>query len=87
MTLPYHLAITALLFASHAKRRELRAPLRGLAAAIRGLPLALRMRREAQAGRTATSCDIARMMVWSPAALVRRDPLVRPLRAPPAPIR
>jgi GT2 family glycosyltransferase len=80
-TLPYHLVITCLLFASHAKRRELRAPLRGLAAALKGLPLAMRMRREAQATRTAGSWEIARALAWSPMALIRRDPVVRPLRS------
>jgi GT2 family glycosyltransferase len=81
LTLPYHLAITALLFASHLKRREVRAPLRGLLAALKGLPLALRMRREAQATRTVGSLEIARALAWSPLTLIRRDPVVRPLRA------
>jgi GT2 family glycosyltransferase len=80
LTLPYHLAITAMLFASHARRRELKAPLRGLLASLKGLPLALEMRREAQASRTVGSFEIARAMAWSPMALIRRDPLIQPLR-------
>jgi GT2 family glycosyltransferase len=80
LTLPYHLAITALLFASHAKRRELKAPLRGLVASLKGLPLALRMRREAQAERTVGSWEIGRAMAWSPMALVRREAVVKPVR-------
>ncbi|MDB5444800.1 MAG: glycosyl transferase [Phenylobacterium sp.] len=81
LTLPYHMAITALLFASHAKRREFGAPWRGFVAALKGLPLALRMRREAQAQRTVGSWEIARAMVWSPAALVRRDVFIQPIRS------
>jgi GT2 family glycosyltransferase len=81
LTLPYHVAITALLFASHAKRRELKTPLRGLVASLKGLPLALRMRRETQATRTVGSLEIARALAWSPMALIRRDAVVRPIRA------
>jgi GT2 family glycosyltransferase len=84
LTLPYHVTITAILFASHAKRNEFAAPWRGLMAALKGLPLALAMRREAQATRTASSVEIARVMSWSPMALIRRDPKIVPLRpAPP----
>jgi GT2 family glycosyltransferase len=81
LTLPYHLLVTALLFASHVKRGEAKAPFRGLVAGIRGLPLALSMRREAQAGRTVGSGEIARLMTWSLLALIRRDPKILPLRA------
>jgi N-acetylglucosaminyl-diphospho-decaprenol L-rhamnosyltransferase len=79
LTLPYHIAITSLLFATHAKHGELKAPLRGLLAALRGLPLAMRMRRETQAQRTVGSREIARAMAWHPKLLIRRHAVVKPL--------
>jgi GT2 family glycosyltransferase len=87
LTLPYHLAITALLFISHAKQRQFGPPWRGLMAALKGLPLALAMRREAQAERKVGSWEIAQAMAWSPIALIRRDAVVRPIRKARSPTR
>jgi len=80
LTLPLHLAATALLFARHATRGELAAPWRGLMAGLKGLPLALAARREAQARRQASSFEIARAMTWNPLDLFQRRVVARPLR-------
>lgn len=80
LTLPLHVAATALLFCRHAVRRELGAPWRGLMAGLRGLPLALQARREAQAQRRASSLEIARAMTWNPADLLGRRVVIRPSR-------
>jgi GT2 family glycosyltransferase len=80
LTLPLHVLTTAVLFARHATRGELKAPMRGLAAAIAGIGVALEARREAQAGRTVGSWAIARAMTWNPLDLFLRRPVIRPLR-------
>jgi len=88
LTLPLHLLATAVLFARHVSRREAAAPWRGIKAAVKGLPIALEARREAQARRKVGSLAIARELAWSPAALFRREVVVRPLkRREPAPTR
>jgi GT2 family glycosyltransferase len=87
LTLPYHLLVTGLLFASHVKRGEAGAPWRGLLAGLKGLPLALRMRRETQATRRVGSAEIARLMTWSLVKLIRRDPKIAPLRPARSPTR
>lgn len=80
LTLPLHLAATAMLFVRHAMQGELAAPLRGLKAGVAGLGLALEARREAQAGRKAGSWAIARAMTWNPADLFRRRVVIKPYR-------
>lgn len=80
LTLPLHLAATALLFVRHAMRGELAAPLRGLEAALKDLPVALAARREAQAARTVGSWEIARAMTWNPADLFGRRVVIKPRR-------
>ena len=77
VTLPLHLLATALLFARHAMRGELASPWRGFVAGVKGLGVALEARREAQAGRTASSFDIARAMTWNPADLFGRRVVVK----------
>ena len=77
LTLPLHIAATALLFARHLTRGEIAAPWRGFIASLDGLPLALAMRREAQAQRKVGSWAIARQMAWSPLALFRRSVVLR----------
>ena len=72
MTLPLHVATTAVLFARHATRGELAAPWRGLTAGIAGIGVALEARREAQAKRTVGSWAIARAMTWNPLDLFLR---------------
>lgn len=79
LTLPLHLAATALLFARHATRGELAAPWRGLMAGIDGLPVALEARREAQARRKVGSWAIARAMTWNPLDVFQRRVVIRPL--------
>jgi N-acetylglucosaminyl-diphospho-decaprenol L-rhamnosyltransferase len=85
LTLPLHLAATALLFARHASKGEFAAPWRGFVAALRGLDIALAARREAQATRRVGSWAIARAMTWNPLALFDRRVVIHPWRpSPPA---
>ena len=83
LTLPLHLAATALLFARHASRGEFKTPWRGLMAGLGGLPMALQARREAQARRKVGSLAIARAMTWNPLDLLFRRVVIR--RPPPTP--
>jgi len=85
LTLPLHLAATAVLFARHATRGELASPWRGFKAGVKGLRVALEARREAQARRKVGSLAIARAMSWNPIAVSRRRIVIRPLGpTPPA---
>lgn len=77
LTLPLHLAATALLFVRHAMRGELQAPMKGLLAGVRDLRVALEARREAQAARKVGSWEIARAMTWNPADLFGRRVVVK----------
>jgi len=83
LTLPLHLLATLVLFARHATRGEIAAPVRGLAAAIRHIDVALAARRETQATRTASSWDIARAMTWNPLDLLLRRAFIQPKRTTP----
>lgn len=80
LTLPLHLAATALLFLRHATRGELAAPMRGLLAGLKDLRIALEARREAQAQRRASSWEIARAMTWNPLDLFGRRVVIKPRR-------
>jgi GT2 family glycosyltransferase len=80
LTLPLHIATTALLFARHATRGELKAPWRGLMAGLRGLPGALAARRETQAQRKVGSLAIAAAMTWNPLDLFLRRVVIRRLQ-------
>ena len=82
LTLPLHVAATLVLFARHATRGELAAPVRGLWAGIRNLRVALEARREAQAQRKVGSWAIARAMTWNPLDLFLRRAFVQPLSSP-----
>jgi len=77
LTLPLHVATTALLFARHATRGELAAPWRGLKAGLAGLPLAFAARRETQAQRKVGSLEIAEAMTWDPLDLFLRRVVIR----------
>lgn len=77
LTLPLHVAATALLFVRHATRGELAAPWRGLKAGLAGLPTALSARREAQAQRRVGSLAIAQAMTWNPLDLFLRRVVIR----------
>jgi GT2 family glycosyltransferase len=77
LSLPLHLATTALLFVRHAMRREVSAPWRGLKASLAGMDAALAARRETQAGRTVSSWEIARAMTWNPLDLFLRRVVIR----------
>jgi GT2 family glycosyltransferase len=79
LTLPLHLATTAVLFARHATRGEFAAPWRGFKAALAGLPEVWRWRRAAQATRTVTSADIARAMTFSVLDLFQRRVVRKPI--------
>jgi N-acetylglucosaminyl-diphospho-decaprenol L-rhamnosyltransferase len=80
LTVPLHIATTALLFARHATRGELKAPWRGLMAGIAGLPQAWAARRETQGRRKVGSLEIARAMTWDPRDLLLRRVVIRRLR-------
>jgi GT2 family glycosyltransferase len=86
LTLPLHILATIVLFARHATRGEIAAPVRGLWAGIRNVGIALEARREAQAARKASSWEIARAMTWNPLDLLLRRAFVQPRasgRTPP----
>lgn len=88
LTLPLHLLATAVLFSRHHARGELASPWRGFVAALKGLPTALQARRESQRARRVGSLAIARQLAWSPAALLRRKVVLKPISpAAPAPTR
>jgi GT2 family glycosyltransferase len=72
LTLPLHILATLVLFARHATRGELAAPVRGLWAGIRNVQVALEARRETQAQRRVGSWAIARAMTWNPLDLLLR---------------
>jgi len=84
LTLPLHIAATAVLFARHATRGEIATPVRGLASAIKNIRVALDARREAQATRTASAWEIARAMTWNPLDLLLRRAFVQPISSPPS---
>ena len=77
LTLPLHITATLVLFARHATRGEIAAPVRGLAAGLRHLSVAIEARREAQATRTASSWQIARAMTWNPLDLLLRRAFIQ----------
>ncbi len=77
LTLPLHLALTAILFVRLAQQGHLAPQWRGLMAGIKGLPLALEARREAQARRRVGSWAIARAMTWNPLDLLQRRVVIR----------
>jgi GT2 family glycosyltransferase len=81
LTLPAHLAATALLLAAHALKGEFAAPWRGVIAGLKGLPMVLAARREAQAGRKVGSWTIARQLSWSPIGLFRRKIVLQPAKS------
>ena len=80
LTLPLHLLATLVLFARHATRGEIAAPMRGLAAGIGHIGVALQARREVQATRTASSWQIARAMTWNPLDLFLRRAFIQRMR-------
>ena len=82
LTLPLHILATMVLFARHATRGEIAAPVRGLWAGITGINVALAARREAQAGRKVGSWEIARAMTWNPLDLLLRRSFIQPLKRP-----
>ena len=83
LTLPLHVLATLTLFARHATRGEIAAPLRGLAAGVRGVGVALEARREVQPTRTVGSWAIARAMTWNPLDLLLRRAFIQAKRPTP----
>lgn len=77
LTLPLHLAATALLFARHATRGELASPWRGFTTGLKDIRIALEARREAQARRKVGSLAIAAAMTWNPLDLFLRRVVIR----------
>jgi GT2 family glycosyltransferase len=80
VTLPAHMAATALLLTAHALKGEFSAPWRGVIAGLEGLPMVLQARREAQARRKVGSLAIARQLSWSPVGLFKRKIFLKPVR-------
>jgi N-acetylglucosaminyl-diphospho-decaprenol L-rhamnosyltransferase len=72
LTLPFHAAATVGAWLRAVAQGHGRPVQRGLKDAIKGLPDMLRSRREVQARRTASSGDIAAMMVWNPFGALAR---------------
>jgi N-acetylglucosaminyl-diphospho-decaprenol L-rhamnosyltransferase len=83
LTLPLHILATVVLFARHATRGEIAAPVRGLWAGITGIGVALEARREAQPTRKVGSWAIARAMTWNPLDLLLRRAFIQPMSSPP----
>ncbi len=83
LTVLPHIALTTLLWLAAIARGEGRAATRGLRDAVAGLPKAWAKRRVIQASRRVGSAGIARMMSWSPMAMVRRRPLISPIAGDP----
>jgi len=85
LTLPLHLLATFVLFATHAMRGEIGAPMRGLTAGVCNIHVALEARREAQATRKVGSWAIARAMTWNPFDLLLRMAFIQKKKpTPPA---
>ncbi len=81
LSLPMHVLATITLFARHATRGELAAPMRGLIAGLKGLGVALEARRETQPKRRVGSWAIARAMAWNPLDLLLRRWVLKRLKA------
>lgn len=79
LLLPVHAAASLALLAWAAWRGHGDAVRRGLADGVAGLPAVWRERRRIQAGRRQTVAAILGAISWSPLALLRRRPRVRPL--------
>lgn len=79
--LPAHLALTVAAVSADVLRGRGFAAWRGLLAGIGGLAPIWRTRQNVQRDRTATLFAIVRMLSWSPISLLRRSPLIRPLRS------
>jgi GT2 family glycosyltransferase len=77
--LPVFAAVLLLLLAYGAKRGQAGIVAKAFVAAIRGLPEVWGDRRKVQQGRKATTATIANALSWSPRALARRAPVIRPL--------
>lgn len=77
LMLPAHIAITALFLAVSPFRGTGKATWRGVGAGLIGLPQAWRARRATQKKRKARISEIARILAWSPAAMARREPVIR----------
>ena len=85
LTWPLHLAATAMLFARHAMRGELRSPWRGFVFGLKNIRVALEARHEVQATRKVGSLEIARAMTWNPKDLFGRRVVIKPLGRRAAP--
>jgi GT2 family glycosyltransferase len=83
LTLPLHVLATLTLFARHATRGGLAAPMRGLAAGIRNIDVALAARREVQPTRKVGSWAIAKAMTWNPLDVMLRRAFIQAKRPTP----
>jgi len=83
LTLPLHVLATLTLFARHATRGGLAAPMRGLFAGIRNIDVALAARREVQPTRKVGSWAIARAMTWNPLDVMLRRAFIQAKRPTP----
>jgi GT2 family glycosyltransferase len=78
--LPIHLAATALVVSVHVAQGRGFAGWRGLLAGLIGMRPYWRSRRILQKSRTASTTDIARALAWSPAVLIGRRAVIRPIK-------
>jgi len=72
LLLPAHMALNVLHLISAGRRGFGSVVLRGLRAALAGIPEVWRMRRQIQAKRAVSVLEIARMLDWSPSAMLRQ---------------
>lgn len=80
LILPLHLLAFAVVSLRPQNRPLLGVTWRGFKAALAGLGPVWSSRRQVQAGRQATTLQIARALTWNPADLSRRRAVIRPLR-------
>ena len=82
LLLPAHVLISTLFLAPAAFRGTLSASLRGYRDGILGLGAVWKTRRRIQRSRKASVRQIASAFTWSPVALFKRQPDIRPLQDP-----
>lgn len=85
LVLPLHFAAVAYITARKPNWLQAGIVWRAFKAALAGLPQVLESRRAVQRTRRVSALSIARAMTWNPQDLLRRRPVIRPLRPPPTP--
>ena len=86
LLLPVHASVNLAVLARAVARRETLAPTwRGIVAALRGLGPIWASRKEVQGKNRANARDIAGILTWSPAKMMRREADLRPLSSGASP--